>query len=46
VTVTTYSSDEGSVSIVNGQKDGGSIVASVTDRQGRAEVAVQYTRGS
>jgi len=45
VSVTTYSSDDGSVSVVNGQQAGGSIIASVTEKEGRAEVAVQYTRG-
>jgi len=44
VSVTTYSSDEGSVSVVSGQQDGGSIIASVNDKEGRAEVAVQYNR--
>jgi hypothetical protein len=45
VSVTTYASDEGSVSIVSGQQDGGSMVASVSDKGGRAEVVVQYNRG-
>jgi hypothetical protein len=44
VSVTTYSGDEGSVSIVSGQKDGGSIIASVNQKENRAEVAVQYSR--
>jgi len=45
VSVTTYSGNEGSVSMVSGQKDGGSIIASVNDKGDRAEVAVQYSRG-
>jgi hypothetical protein len=45
VSVTTYSSDEGSVSMVSGQMDGGSIIASVNEKERRAEVAVQYSRG-
>ena len=45
VSVTTYSGNEGSVSVVSGQQDGGSIIASVTDKGGQAEVAVQYNRG-
>lgn len=44
VSVTTHSGDEGSISIVSGQKDGGTLIASVREEEGRAEVAVQYSR--
>ena len=44
VSVTTYSGDEGSVWVVSGQKDGGSIIASVNDKEKPVEVAVQYSR--
>jgi hypothetical protein len=46
VTVASYSSGEGSVSVVTGQKDDGTISASITDKDGRSEVTVQYTSGS
>ncbi len=45
VSVTTYSSDDGSVSMVSGQKDGGSIIASVNAKEKPVEVVVQYNRG-
>ena len=45
VTVASFSGGEGSVSVVSGQKDGGSIVASVTEKGGGAEVTVQYNSG-
>jgi hypothetical protein len=44
VSVTTYSGNEGSVSVVSGQKDSGTIVASVREAEGQVEVAVQYAR--
>ena len=44
VSVTTYSGNEGSVSVVSGQKDGGTIVASVREVESQVEVVVQYSR--
>jgi hypothetical protein len=44
VSVTTHSSDEGSVSIVSGQSDAGSLIASVREAEGQAQVGVQYSR--
>ena len=45
VTVASFSGDEGSVSMVSGQQDGGSIVASVNEKDGGCEVTVQYNSG-
>ena len=45
VTVASFSGDEGSVSMVSGQQDGGSIVASVNEKGGGCEVTVQYNSG-
>ena len=44
VSVTTHSSDEGSISVVSGQQDGGTIIASVSDKGPQVEVVVQYNR--
>jgi hypothetical protein len=46
VSVTAYSSGEGSLSVVTGRKNGGSISASIADEDGRSEVTVQYTNAS
>lgn len=46
VSVTSFSSDEGQMSVVSGQKDGGAtIVASVGEMDGSSEVTVQYNSG-
>ncbi len=45
VSTASYSSDEGSISVVTGQKNGGSVVASIADKDGRSEVTVQYASG-
>lgn len=45
VSVTEYSNDDGSFSVVSGRKDGGSVIASVNARERPVEVVVQYNRG-
>jgi len=44
VSVTTHSSNEGSLSVVTGQQDGGAIVASVSPKGAETQAAVQYNR--
>jgi hypothetical protein len=45
VSVASFSSSGESLSVVTGQKGGGSIVASVSDKGDHAQVAVQYNSG-
>lgn len=46
VTVTSFSSGDGNMSVVSGQKDGGgTIVASVGEKDGASAVTVQYNSG-
>ncbi len=44
VSVTTHSSNEGSLSVVTGQQDGGAVVASVSQKGAQTQVAVQYNQ--
>jgi len=44
VSVTTHSSNEGSLSVVTGKQDGGAIVASVSPKGAETQAAVQYNR--
>ena len=45
VSVTSFSGSGESVSIVTGQKGAGNVVASVSDKDGHTQVAVQYNSG-
>jgi hypothetical protein len=45
VSVSSFSSGQESVSVVTGQKGGGSVVASVSDKGDHAQVAIQYNSG-
>ena len=45
VSVSSFSSGGESLSVVTGQKGGGSIVASVSDKEGQTQVALQYGSG-
>jgi hypothetical protein len=44
VSVTTHSSGEGSLSVVTGQREGGTIIASVSQDGAETQVAVQYNQ--
>ena len=45
VTVASFSGADGSISVVNGQKDGGNLVASVAEKGAGSEATVQYSSG-
>jgi hypothetical protein len=45
VSVSSFSSSGESVSVVTGQKGAGNVVASVTEKGGRTQVALQYNSG-
>ncbi len=44
VTTTTHTSGEGSLTIVSGQREGSTVVASVTEVDGQTQAAVQYQK--